>query len=186
MEFNSLPQTSTHPIVSFQEHLIELGGIIQDLPASDDLEVAFSRIQQETPAGAGAKFRVVREGRPRGLRPVIRQEAYRIGREAVLNAFRHSGASRVEVDLEYAPTRLRVTVRDDGKGIMPGLLGSGCGGHRGLSAMRDLAEQMGAKLKLLSRVAAGTEVELSIPGGIAFSSPTKLRRLGWPCMSEAA
>jgi len=179
MEFNSLPQTSIAPIVCFQAHLFELERITQDLPASDDLEVAFSRIRQEGPEGAQATFRIVREGRPRGLRPVIRQEAYRIGREAVLNAFRHSGASRVEVDLEYAPTRLRITVRDDGKGITPGLLGSGRGGHRGLSAMRDLAERMGAKLKLLSRVAAGTEIELSIPGRIAFASPTSVRRLGW-------
>jgi signal transduction histidine kinase len=183
MEFNSLPQTRTQPIVCFKGHLFELEGITS---ATEDLEVAFSRIQHEVPAGAGARFRIVRGGRPRGLRPLIRQEAYRIGREAVLNAFRHSGASRVEVDLEYAPTRLRITVRDDGKGMTPGLFGSERGGHRGLSAMRDLAERMGAKFKLSSRVAAGTEVELSIPGGIAFTSSTKLRRLGWPCMSEAA
>jgi signal transduction histidine kinase len=168
MGFNSLPRTSTQPVVCLQEQ-----------PATEDLEVAFSRIQREDPTGARATFRIVREGRPRDLRPVIRQEAYRIGREAVLNAFRHSGASRVEVDLEYAPTRLRITVRDDGRGITPGLFGSGSGGHKGLSAMRDLAERMGAKLKLLSRVAAGTEVELCIPGRIAFASPTKVRRLGW-------
>jgi signal transduction histidine kinase len=179
MEFNSLHQTSTQPIVCFQEHLFELEGSAQDLPATDDLEVAFSRIRQEAPTEARATFRIVREGRPRDLCPVIRREAYRIGHEAVLNAFRHSGASRVEVDLEYSPRQLRITVRDDGKGITPGSFGSGCGGHRGLSAMRDLAERMGAKLKLLSRVAAGTEVELSIPGHIAFASPTNVHRLRW-------
>jgi hypothetical protein len=45
--------------------------------------------------------------------------------------------------------------------------------------MKDLAEQIGAKLKLLSRVAAGTEIELSIPGHIAFVSRTNSRRRGW-------
>ena len=179
MDFNSLHQTSTQPVVCFQEHLFELEGITRDLPSTDDLEVAFSRILREAQAGARAKLRIVRGGRPRGLCPVIRQDVYRIGREAVLNALRHSGASRVEVDLEYSPTQLRITVRDDGKGITPGLFASGRGDHKGLSAMRDLAERMGAKLKLLSRVAAGTEVELSIPGHIAFASPTNAHRWGW-------
>jgi hypothetical protein len=59
------------------------------------------------------------------------------------------------------------------------LFHSGTVGHRGLSAMKDLAEQIGAKLKLLSRVAAGTEIELSIPGHIAFVSRTNSRRRGW-------
>jgi signal transduction histidine kinase len=67
-------------------------------------------------------------------------------------------------------------VRDNGKGIAPELLRSGRG-HRGLSGIRDQAERMGAKLKLLSRAEAGTEVELSIPAHIAFVSQTNDRRL---------
>src|SRR5580692_6474409 len=82
-----------------------------------------------------------------------------VSREALLNAFRHSEARRVEIDLEYAPRQLRIAVRDNGKGITPESLRSGVG-HRGLSGIRDVAERMGAKLKLSSRAEAGTEVEL--------------------------
>lgn len=144
--------------------------------ADNDLEIAFSRIRQEVRLGSRMVFRMVIRGKSRALAPIIRDEAYRIGREALVNAFLHSGAARVEVDLEYAPKQLRISVRDDGKGITPELLRSECS-HQGLTEIRDLAQRMGAKLKLLSRVEAGTEVELSIPAHIAFASEANHRQL---------
>jgi signal transduction histidine kinase len=177
MSVSGLYPISTPPIFDFQEPLCDLERITQHLQ-SDDLEVALACVREELAVGPQVSFRIVREGRPRGLHPAIWHEAYRIGREAVLNAFRHSEASLVEVELEYTPTRLRIAVRDNGKGITPELFRPGCNGHRGLSAMRDLAERIGANLKLLSRAAAGTEIELSIPGHIAFVSETRVRRLG--------
>jgi signal transduction histidine kinase len=169
MDF-SIYHTSGPPSICFQELLTEPADLTEDSHAADDLEVAFSRIRQESPVGAQAVLRIVREGQPRGLHPLVRREAYRIGREALLNAFRHSGASRVEVNVEYAAKRLRISVHDDGRGMSPELFRSGCRGHMGLSWMQQQAEHMGAKLKLLSRVAAGTEVELSVPGHIAFAA----------------
>jgi signal transduction histidine kinase len=178
MDF-SIYRTTEPPSICFQELLTEPADLTEDSHAADDLEVAFSRIRQESPVGAQAVLRIVREGQPRGLHPLVRREAYRIGREALLNAFRHSGASRVEVNVEYAAKRLRISVHDDGRGMSPELFRSGCRGHMGLSWMQQQAEHMGAKLKLLSRVAAGTEVELSVPGHIAFASQASVQRLGW-------
>ena len=43
---------------------------------------------------------------------MLRDEVYRIGREALVNAFRHSGAKNIEVAVEYAFSRLRVLVRE--------------------------------------------------------------------------
>lgn len=171
------------PLADSQEISRECKGIAEDLSAQDrethdDLETAFSRIREEAPLESQVECRMVIQGKCRALRPVIRDKAYRIGREALLNAFRHSKAGRVEVDLEYAPKQFRIAVRDNGKGITLESFRAGRGGHKGLSGMRDLAERMGAKLKLWSRVAAGTEVELSIPGHIAFASQTNVRRLG--------
>jgi signal transduction histidine kinase len=177
MDYDGPNQTSMRPSVDLHKSSRE--DHAHDLPTPDDLEVALSRIREELRSGAQVVFRMVVQGRSRALHPLIRDEAYLIGREALLNAFRHAEASRVEVDLEYAPTRLRIAVRDNGKGITPGLFRSGRGCYRGLTGMRDLAEQMGAKLCLLSRVAAGTEVELSIPGHLAFASQTNVHRLGW-------
>jgi len=135
---------------------------------TDGLEKAFSKLQEEVGATSGAAFRIIAEGAQRPLRPMIREEVYRIGREAVVNAFRHAGAKNIEVEVEYAADQLRLVVRDNGCGIDPHVLQTGRDGHWGLSGMRERAERIGGKLRVLSRTSAGTEVELSVPGYVAF------------------
>lgn len=132
------------------------------------LEQAFSQVPQELNLKTLANFQVIVEGRRQTLHPAIRNEVYLIGREALLNSFRHSGASRIEVELEYSPAQLRMFVRDNGCGIDEEVLQSGREGHWGLSTMRERAERIGAKLRALSRAGAGTEVELRVPAKVAF------------------
>jgi signal transduction histidine kinase len=139
---------------------------------ADDLETAFSRAGQEFGNAQIKDCRVIVEGTPRRLHPIIRDEAYRIGREALANAFRHSGGNKVEIELEYSAKQLRILVRDDGAGIDPEVLHSGRDGHWGLAGMRERAESIGARLKVWSRTNAGTEVELLIPGHVAFVTNT--------------
>jgi ligand-binding sensor domain-containing protein len=136
--------------------------------AAENLELAFSRIQQELAIDEQVHFRIVVEGQPGALHPLIRDEVYRIGREALVNAFRHSAARHIEVEIEYAHHYLRLFIRDDGCGIDSRVLRSGRDGHWGLSGMRERAERIGARLHIRSRSANGTEVELYVPGNIAF------------------
>src|SRR5262249_21390159 len=96
------------------------------------------------------------------------QEIYRIGREALLNAFCHSRAKRVEFELEYADRELQMRVRDNGIGIDPQVLRDGREGHWGLAGMRERAERIGGFLNISSSPTSGTEVRLSIPSPIAF------------------
>jgi ligand-binding sensor domain-containing protein/signal transduction histidine kinase len=132
------------------------------------LEEAFSQVRQEFPMKPETEFRIIVEGAPRALRPIIRDEVYLIGHEALSNAFRHSQASEIEVELEYAAGHLRVLVRDNGGGIDPHVLRLGRDGHYGLSGMKARSERIGGHLSVLSRAAAGTEVELVVPGEVAF------------------
>ena len=136
-----------------------------DSPALGD---ALARIRDEFAAGSEVGFRVVVEGRPRPLPPLVRDEIYRIGREALVNAFRHAGASRVEVEIEYRRRQLRLRVRDDGRGIDPTVLHDGREGHWGVAGMRERAERIGGRLRVWSAPGKGTEVELSVPAGVAF------------------
>ncbi|MCU1259348.1 MAG: two-component system sensor protein [Bryobacterales bacterium] len=116
-------------------------------------------------------FRVVVEGMPRDLHPILGDEIYRVAREALRNAFRHAEARRIEVEIRYGERQLRLRVRDDGKGINPKvLLEQGCGGHWGLSGMHERAELIGARLDVWSEMEAGTEVELTIPASIAYAA----------------
>jgi signal transduction histidine kinase len=154
-------------------------GLRSDGSDSLNLEQAFSRIRQEFAPQEPFEFRVIVEGRCRPLHPLIRDEVYRIGREALVNAFRHSRARSIEVEVEYVAARLRVLVRDDGGGITSQVLRSGREGHWGLSGMRERAERIGARFKVRSRAAAGTEVELTVPGHVAFQVESSARPTGW-------
>ena len=147
-------------------------------PGSDspDLAESFAGIWQELDVQERVDYQVNVEGSSRPLRPLIRDEVYRIGREALVNAFRHSQARNVEVILEYRAGQLRVLVRDDGCGMDPQVLRSGREGHWGLPGMRERADEIGASLKVWSRTGAGTEVELSIPGDVAFESNSSAPR----------
>ena len=100
---------------------------------------------------------------------------YRIGRESLVNAFRHSRASKIEVEVDYSASNLHILVRDNGCGIDPEVLRTGRDGHWGLPGMRERAEKVGAKLRAWSRTAAGTEVELTVPGHVAFQSHASAR-----------
>jgi signal transduction histidine kinase len=136
--------------------------------ASDDLEHAFSSMSDELNVSGAVDYRVVVEGRDRPLQPFIRNEIYRIGREALSNAFRHASASEVELALEYEARGLRLRIRDNGRGIETQVLQSGTDGHWGLSGMRERAERMGADFHVWSNAGAGTEIVLFIPAKIAF------------------
>ena len=147
-----------------------------------DLERAFLRsyeeltVRQEV-SQIACRFIVV--GEPRPLHPAIHDEIYLIGREALINAVRHSRASEIEVELEYAAKFLRVLIRDNGCGINTQVLLSGRDGHWGLSGMRERAQGIAAKFKVLSRVGAGTEVQLSVASEIAFAFQPDDRTAGW-------
>ena len=144
-----------------------VSGLRSPTDAADDLEVAFARVPRELALG-DESLRVVVDGRSRPLRPAIRDEVFRIGREALVNALRHAQARNIQAQLEYGARRLLVVIRDDGQGMTPEVLASGRERHWGLAGMRERAERIGAKLKVWSRPGAGTEVELSVPGPIAY------------------
>ena len=119
--------------------------------------------------GNNATLRMDTHGAPQPLRPLIRDEAFRIAGEALRNAFRHADAHRIEVELRYDDRQLRVRVRDDGKGIDPDVLrGAGPERHFGLRGMRERAKLAGGNLTVWSAADAGTEVELTVPGARAY------------------
>jgi len=128
------------------------------------------RLAAEQTAQNPVDFRVLVEGESRDLHPILRDEVYRIASEATCNAFRHSGATRIEVEICYDKKQLRVRVQDNGKGIGPRVLdGGGREGHYGLPGMQERAKLAGGKLSVRSKLNSGTEVELTIPASIAYA-----------------
>jgi signal transduction histidine kinase len=127
-----------------------------------------------------ASFRVAVEGTPRDLRPILRDEIYKIAAEALRNAYRHAEAGHIEVELRYGRDELRMRVRDDGKGIDPAVLASdGSQGHYGLRGLRERAALAGGELTIWSDAGAGTEVELRVPASVVYqAAPRRPRFFG--------
>jgi signal transduction histidine kinase/ligand-binding sensor domain-containing protein len=159
---------------------------VNDLRSStvttNDLAQAVTALGNELAATATATFHLVVEGLPRDLHPIIRDELYRITREALRNAFNHAHAHRIEVEITYAERLFRLRIRDDGEGIVPDILRHGRTGHYGLAGMVERARQIGAKLSTWSRPGAGTEIELSITGSRAYRRSAKRSR--WQLFRE--
>ncbi len=141
-----------------------------------ELEHALARIPQEIGMNGQSELKVVVNGRLKPLQSTARDEVYRIGRESILNALRHAGARTIEAEINYGPRELCVIIRDDGRGIDAGVVRAGREGHWGLSGMRERAKRMGGGLTVRSRPGAGTEIELVVPGRIAFIDPPTANR----------
>ena len=140
----------------------------------NDLGTAISTLGQELAKDSTdhrPAFHVAVEGEARRLHPILRDEVYKIAAEALRNAFRHSRAKRVEVEIRYDNEQFRLRIRDDGKGIDPALLSDqGREGHYGLRGMRERATLTGGTLAVWSEIDAGTEIELRIPARNAFAT----------------
>jgi len=138
---------------------------------SDDLERAIALVPHELGVDGTVEFHLLCEGNRRSLRPAIREELYWIAREALANAFRHSQASVIDVVLVYSRKHFQLVIRDDGCGISPATLQAGSADHWGLSGMKERSARIGAKLSISSATEAGTELDLTIPGHLAFEPP---------------
>jgi signal transduction histidine kinase len=138
------------------------------------LEKALCDVRNDFAPSERARFRIVIVGETKPLEPAVQEQMFLIAREALLNALRHSEASSVEVEIEYLQRKLRVVVRDNGKGIDLQARQSGQNSHWGLTGMRERAASIGAEIRVWSNQGEGTEVGISVPirGGRAQSRLT--------------
>jgi signal transduction histidine kinase/ligand-binding sensor domain-containing protein len=113
-----------------------------------------------------AEFKL--NGDAREMHPIVRDEVYLIGYEAIRNAYMHSAGGRVHVELTYGDY-LSLCIRDNGSGIDPSIAVSGKAGHFGVPSMRERAARIGARLTIETTSNSGTEVKIVVPGNLAFS-----------------
>ena len=152
----------------------EVQGLRDSTVQSNDMALAISTLGEELENGSAdcrPVFRVAVEGAARDLRPILRDEIFKIAAESLRNAFRHARAKQIEVEIRYDDEQFRLRVRDDGKGIDQALLSTGgSDGHYGLRGIRERAKLIGGKLVVWSEINAGTEVELRVPADIAYAT----------------
>jgi signal transduction histidine kinase/ligand-binding sensor domain-containing protein len=163
---------------------------IQDLRTSttvtNDLAVALSTLGEELATTSindthteATALDVSIHGTPRALDPIIGDDIYRIGSEALRNAFRHARAGRIEVEIRYDDRHFQLHVRDDGQGIDAAVLNGHRAGHFGLPGMRERAELLGGQFEVWSETGMGTEVDLTIPSAKAYATSSGRRSRWW-------
>jgi signal transduction histidine kinase len=161
----AMEQLSVWLANAMQEGRAVLNSLRTATTQTNDLAETLRRATEDglIPSSMAVTFSVV--GDAREMHPIVRDEIYRIGYEAIRNACVHSGARRLEVELTYADD-LALRVGDNGTGIDPAIADRGKAGHFGLQGMRERAARIGGKLTLGSSSSSGTEVRLTVPGGI--------------------
>lgn len=138
-------------------------GLRSPLLQEGSLEKALSDFLNDFAPSERARLRIVIVGENKPLEPGVQEQIFLIAREALLNALRHSEATAVEVEIEYLRRKLRVVVRDTGRGIDPEALRTSSTEHWGLTGMSERAASIGAKIQIWSKLGQGTEVEISLP-----------------------
>ena len=76
------------------------------------LGAAFASVPKDLGYSNATGFRVVVLGKEKALRTGLLTEVYYIGREAIINACRHSQANEIEAEIEYRYSDLRIAVRE--------------------------------------------------------------------------
>ena len=137
---------------------------------ADGIKAIAEELTRDTAPADSPAIEVEIEGGPRNLNPIVRDEAYRIASEALRNAVRHAKAKRIMVEIRYDKRQFRLRVRDDGQGIDESIVQRQPSGHFGLPGMRERAEIVGGNLEVWTRLDSGTQVELTIPGAIAYDA----------------
>jgi signal transduction histidine kinase/ligand-binding sensor domain-containing protein len=158
-------------VADLRESIVSDGEIGQALTALGE------ELAGQSGSGNVPSVRVVVKGKQRELNPLLRDEIYRIAREALRNAFRHASAQKIEAEITYGDAEFVLHVRDDGNGIDPEVANRGArAGHWGLPGMRERAKSFDGKLEVWSERGAGTEIELIVPASVAYGKSEARRR----------
>lgn len=102
-------------------------------------------------------------GEPVSLPAELEHNLLRICQEAASNALRHARPSTLEVLLDYQPSSVTASIRDNGAGFHIDEAEANSTGHFGLTVMRERARRFGGSLEIESRPGDGTIVVATIP-----------------------
>jgi len=137
----------------------------------NDLADALRRALEECRIHSSMEVSLEVLGQIREMHPIVRDEIYRIGYEAIRNASVHSQAAQLRVELSYAQD-LSLRISDNGAGIDPDIVLRGKQEHFGLQNMRERAARIMGKFSIESSAVSGTVITLTVPGGIIYRTVT--------------
>jgi signal transduction histidine kinase/ligand-binding sensor domain-containing protein len=149
-----------HSLTEARRSMMDLrASVLEDVDLAAGLEAG----ARSWVAGQPVEVSVQVTGERRPLPQEMEQQLLRIAQEAVANVIKHAAASRIEIQLEREPKRLRLRIVDNGCGFEERDAFAAHAGHFGLIGMRERAERLGGELRLASQPGHGTQLEVSVP-----------------------
>jgi signal transduction histidine kinase len=156
---NLARRMARHSITEARRAVVDLRSSVLE---GQDLASALQSGIQIWTAGSDVVTEVEASGPQAPLPEEVEHNLLRIAQEAVTNALKHSGASKICVKLRVEAQKLYLRIIDDGSGFEPQDAFSSMGGHFGLIGMRERAERLDGELRLTSQRGKGTEVEVTV------------------------
>ena len=169
---------SANTLTQVQSHVEELRRIVRDAlegvrrmaaglrPAAVEelgLALALEQLARDCSRDLGVRINAeVSDLNAAGLSANAQAELYRIVQEALANVGRHARAHTAEVRVRRDRSELRLTVRDDGRGMDGGERAASARGQ-GLQNIRERARSLGGAARFESWRGAGTVVTVTMP-----------------------
>ena len=154
---------------------------LRGIEGTNDICAIVEQLVAAAPFDPPIPVRIVVEGKPRPLHPLVAAEITRIVREALFNIANHAHASSAEVAIGFEARHLAIRVRDDGVGIPEQVLARGHKeGHFGMLGMRERAERIGGRITISGSPGDGSEITLTLPAELAFAKRRARRRIRLP------
>jgi len=153
---DSLESLSKSTLLEVRHYIYDLKPYLE---GEQSMEHMLENIIREFRTVAGVDTTLETRGEERHVPISVATALYRLTQEALANAFKHAGASKVNAGLEFLPDGLRLTVHDDGRGFN---VKESIPGH-GLTNMRQRAEELEGKYTIESTPGQGTHVSVWLP-----------------------
>jgi signal transduction histidine kinase/ligand-binding sensor domain-containing protein len=129
-----------------------------------DLPHAIEHSAKRLVATAPVRLQFETIGSVRTVPAKVEMALFRIAQESVSNALRHAEAKTITISLAYEPNVIRLTVRDDGRGLVAEQAAAAAdSGHMGLLGIRERARDIGATVDISSAGDRGTTVTVVVP-----------------------
>jgi len=132
-------------------------------PESVDFASRFSNAIRARTAAKPIETHIQFTGTYRALPPNVESELLKIALEAVANVLQHSGATHLDIQVQYEIKRLRMQIEDNGVGLSSDMADATPAGHFGVIGMRERTHAIGGTFTMNSVPGAGTKISLELP-----------------------
>jgi signal transduction histidine kinase len=152
LELTERTITEARLAVVGMRHFAESGDVVKALQGTVERSLEESALV----------FSVKVRGTTRAMSPRVCDTTNLIVQQAINNVLKHAKAQRVHLEVEFGIHKLRVSIRDDGRGFVADHGAAGAT-HFGLLGMRERAREIGAELRVRSALERGTTVSILVP-----------------------